>query len=77
MHSCCCFFWPVAVLRLLIQVLVFCGSPPFFDALTIVRITVPIWQRQAKKKDHMKHVRSFQAFMLNHPKFGQITQIRD
>lgn len=50
MHSCCCLFWPVAVLRLLIQVLVFCGSPPFFDALTIVRITVPIWQRQAKKK---------------------------
>ena len=25
----------------------------------------------------MKHVQSFQAFMLNYPKFGQITQIRD
>lgn len=51
----------------------FCGSPPFFDALIIVRIVVPIWQRQAKTKDHMKHVQSFQAFMLNHSKTGQIT----
>ena len=59
MHSCCCFLacgrfevsYPGAC---------FCVWLPFFEALIIARIMVPIWQRLAKISiDHMKHVQSY------------------